>query len=143
MENHIVNIEFTSNVSSDTTTATCTANEPKKLVLPKFKPPATVVKRVEPSLDPSQLEKVQRPSTNLIVKGSYSVAREELDDIWGRNNSEKESDGEDDNYDGIGNRSLTVPDKRVIPDRLPHHSHQHRQPCSCAYYIVHPSDHLL
>ena len=137
MENHIVNIEFTSNVSSGTTAATCTTSESKKLVLPKFKPPASVAKKVEPSLDPRQLEKGQSSSTNLIVKGAYSVAREELDDIWGSNDSdEKESDGEDDTYNGIGNRISTVSDKAMFSDHLPLHQHQQSSIPSSSSRIV-------
>ena len=108
MENHIVNIEFTIN-EGDTT------GELKKLVLPKFKPPATI-KKVEPTLMGLPVDNVQNTSKKFIVKGAYSVAREELDDIWGSAEEESEEENVAASHDNR-NRTVTATERSIISDR--------------------------
>lgn len=62
---------------------------PKKLQLPKFKPPAIVQK--EDNSRTSQDSRNQNTHTmyanssdsNIVVRGAYKVTADELDDIWG------------------------------------------------------------
>ena len=89
MENHIIQVEF-SNVNENATQNTVLSTK-TKLVLPKFKPPSTVIKpEVDEHLSVEFDSKKSNllNSSNIIVRGAYKVTNDELDDIWGTENSD-------------------------------------------------------